>query len=103
MKRSILIAATLTLAALLLFGAVALADDLNPTEALGKALFFDQNLSLNQNQSCATCHAAEVGWTGPDSDINLHGTVYEGSIPGAFGDRKPPAAAYGGDSPMLVL
>ena len=33
--------------------------------------------------------------------INAHGAVYEGSIPGAFGDRKPPTAAYGGDSPVL--
>ncbi|MDZ4183793.1 MAG: cytochrome c peroxidase [Desulfuromonadales bacterium] len=74
---------------------------LTPQEELGKALFFDQNLSLNGNQSCATCHGPEVGWTGPDNDINAHGAVYEGSIPGAFGDRKPPTAAYGGDSPVL--
>ncbi len=74
---------------------------LTDKEALGKALFFDENLSLNGNQSCATCHAPEAGWTGPDSAINAHGSVYEGSIPGAFGDRKPPTAAYGGDSPIL--
>ena len=74
---------------------------LTPTEELGKALFFDQNLSVNNNQSCATCHALSVGWTGPDAAINAHGGVYEGSIPGAFGDRKPPTAAYAGDSPIL--
>lgn len=74
---------------------------LTPQEELGKALFFDQNLSLNSNQSCASCHAPEVGWTGPTSEINAHGTVYEGSIPGAFGNRKPPSAAYGGGSPLL--
>lgn len=74
---------------------------LTKLEQLGKMLFFDQNLSLNNNQSCATCHAAEVGFTGPSEIINLHGGVYEGSIPGAFGDRKPPAAAYAGDSPLL--
>ena len=74
---------------------------LTPEEALGKAIFFDENLSLNGNQSCAACHAPEVGWTGPHEDINAHGAVYEGSIPGAFGDRKPPSAAYGGDSPIL--
>lgn len=27
--------------------------------ALGRAIFFDDNLSLNRNQSCASCHAAE--------------------------------------------
>ncbi len=77
------------------------ASALTPQEQLGKDLFFDKNLSLNSNQSCAVCHAPNVGWTGPDEAINAHGAVYEGSIPGAFGDRKPPAAAYAGDSPIL--
>jgi len=74
---------------------------LTPKEQLGKAIFFDKNLSLNSNQSCATCHGPEAGWTGPDSAINEHGTVYEGSIPGAFGDRKPPSSAYATQSPIL--
>lgn len=74
---------------------------LTPVEELGKAIFFDKNLSKNSNQSCATCHGPEAGWTGPDSAINAHGTVYEGSIPGAFGDRKPPSAAYATPSPIL--
>ena len=74
---------------------------LTPKEELGKFLFFDENLSLNANESCATCHAPSVGWVGPDSAINAAGSVYEGSIPGAFGDRKPPTAAYGGNSPLL--
>ena len=30
-----------------------------------------------------------------------HGAVYEGSIPGRFGDRKPPSAAYATLSPIL--
>ena len=70
-------------------------------ETLGKFIFFDENLSLNSNQSCATCHAPEAGWTGPTSFINEHGAVYEGSIPGAFGDRKPPSSAYATQSPIL--
>jgi len=76
---------------------------LTPKEQLGKDIFFDENLSLNYNQSCATCHGPEAGWTGPDSLINAHGTVYEGSIPGAFGDRKPPSAAYATQSPIFHL
>ena len=102
MARRIIAAAVVV--AVLVLGAVAIAQGgavLTPKEELGKMLFFDENLSLNANQSCATCHAPEVGWTGPDSNLNAHGTVYEGSIPGAFGDRKPPAAAYGGNSPVL--
>lgn len=77
------------------------AGGLTRAERLGKALFFDKNLSLNGNQSCASCHAPQVGWTGPDQATNQGGAVYQGSIAGAFGDRKPPAAAYAGDSPIL--
>jgi cytochrome c peroxidase len=75
--------------------------DLTPKEQLGKFLFYDRNLSYNNNLACAACHGTKVGYTGPDELINLHGAVYEGSIPGAFGNRKPPTAAYAGDSPVL--
>jgi len=74
---------------------------LTPSEQLGKSIFFDEHLSINQNQSCAACHAPQVGWTGPDADINAFGAVYEGSIPGRFGDRKPPSAGYATQSPIL--
>jgi cytochrome c peroxidase len=75
--------------------------NLTPIEDLGKALFFDTNLSSPPGQSCATCHGPGVGFTGPDAAINSHGAVYEGAFAGRFGDRKPPTAAYGGDSPVL--
>ena len=77
------------------------AADLTIKEQLGKSIFIDENLSININQSCATCHGPIAGWTGPDSAINEHGTVYEGSIPGRFGDRKPPSSAYATQSPIL--
>lgn len=78
-------------------------SELTPNQQLGKSIFFDDNLSINQNQSCASCHAPEWGFTGPDSTINGHGAVYEGSIPGRFGDRKPPTAAYATVSPIFHL
>lgn len=78
-------------------------EPLTDNEQLGKSLFFDENLSVNSNQSCATCHAPEAGWVGPDSTINAHGSVYEGSVPGMFGDRKPPSAAYATQSPILSV
>lgn len=84
-------------------GVASAAGPLSPEEQLGKSIFFDENLSLNRNQSCATCHDPAVGFTGPDSAINAHGSVYEGSIPGAFGDRKPPASAYMTMSPVLAM
>jgi len=80
---------------------IAIAQTLTPEEELGRSIFFDENLSINQNQSCATCHAPEAGWTGPDSAINAGGAVYEGSILGRFGDRKPPSAAYATLSPIF--
>lgn len=74
---------------------------LTPQEELGKAIFFDPNLSINRNQSCAACHAPQSGWTGPEEGINVHGAVYEGSIPGRFGNRKPPSSAYATNSPIF--
>lgn len=86
---------------LVLFSAAAADKALSAEEQLGKSIFFDENLSINQNQSCAACHGPEVGFTGPESDINAGGAVYEGSIPGRFGDRKPPSAAYATLSPIF--
>lgn len=76
---------------------------LSPLEELGKELFFDAKLSANGTQSCAACHAAEVGFTGPDAAVNAGGAVYPGALPNRFGDRKPPASAYAGDSPVLYF
>lgn len=77
--------------------------DLNPMQLLGKSIFFDEALSVNQNQDCGACHAAETGWTGPVEAFNLHGAVYEGSIPGRFGARKPPSSGYATFSPIFHL
>lgn len=92
-----------SLAAILLIAVPGIvgAGALAPVEQLGKSLFFDVNLSLNNNQSCAACHGPAAGWTGPDSVINAAGAVYEGSILGRFGDRKPPSSAYATQSPVL--
>lgn len=76
---------------------------LAPVEQLGKSIFFDTNLSINRNEACAACHAPEVGWTGPDEVINAYGSVYEGSIPGRFGNRKPPSSGYATLSPVLYM
>src|SRR5687768_4068183 len=68
---------------------------------LGDLIFDDQNLSIGRNQSCASCHSSEWGFTGPSSEVNVAGAVYEGSIPGRFGDRKPPSSAYSTLSPQF--
>ncbi|CAG1001758.1 Methylamine utilization protein MauG [Methanosarcinales archaeon] len=87
-------------AVLLLTAAIGTAAALTDKEQLGKHIFYDKELSINENQACAACHAPQVGFTGPDSIINVLGSVYEGSISGRFGNRKPPTAAYA-DSPVL--
>ncbi|MDD2769575.1 MAG: cytochrome c peroxidase [Methylococcus sp.] len=74
---------------------------LTSKELLGKALFFDTGLSTPPGQACADCHGPDVGWTGPDQDINLHGGVYEGAVKTRFGNRKPPSAAYASFSPIF--
>jgi cytochrome c peroxidase len=78
-----------------------LAQALTPLEQLGKHLFFDTNLSTPPGQACAACHAPDVGFTGPNASANAGGAVYEGAVTGRFGNRKPPASAYAGDSPIL--
>lgn len=98
-------ALALTLIVTSLGASVGVAADapLTSSQELGKALFFDPNLSLNGNQSCATCHAPAAGWVGNLESINAHGAVYEGSVAGQFGDRKPPSAAYATQSPILSV
>lgn len=105
MKRTMTMFVLLLVAGLLGYQTSALAQDSAPPSGdivtLGQALFFDPNLSANRTQSCAACHAPEVGFTGPDALVNASGAVYPGTIPNRFGDRKPPASAYAGDSPKL--
>lgn len=84
---------------LALVGAVVAGGVLTPEEQVGKALFFDPNLSTPPGQSCAACHDPEAGWTGPDSDINAGQTVYPGAVHTRFGNRKPPSSAYASFSP----
>jgi len=90
------------MAAGLLLGGTAIAE-LDPIEQLGSSIFFDNDLSINRNQSCAACHDPAWGFTGPDAASNAAGAVYEGSIAGRFGNRKPPSAAYASFSPVLYF
>jgi cytochrome c peroxidase len=70
---------------------------------LGDKIFDDVNLSINRNQGCNACHDSKWGFTGPDNATNRGGAVYEGSIAGRFGDRKPPSSAYSTLSPVFHL
>lgn len=98
---SLLLPSSVILVLLITLGSAAAESHLSDMEQLGKSIFFDTGLSINRNQSCASCHAPETGFTGPTSVVNAAGSVYEGSIIGRFGDRKPPTAAYATQSPIF--
>lgn len=42
-------------------------DDTSERIALGKKLFFEKRLSINDSQSCASCHRLEDGFAGVDN------------------------------------
>jgi len=62
------------------------------TEALGKKLFFDEDLSSHNNQSCGSCHDPLEGFADPI--VTAAAPVSAGSPPATFGDRNAPTAAY---------
>ncbi len=68
------------------------ASSLSPLEALGKDLFFDENLSSGNNQSCGSCHAPAAAFADPSA--TQLAPVSEGSALGQFGNRNAPTAAY---------
>jgi len=76
-------------------------DGLSGRATLGKSVFFDADLSSRGNQSCAFCHTPETGFTSPREDFNMTGSVVEGSIPGRFGNAKPPTITYMSAAPVL--
>ena len=52
---------------------------LTDLEKLGKAIFIDQQLSVNKNMSCATCHAVEAGGTAASDHSNRILGLHPGS------------------------
>ncbi|MCF6364008.1 MAG: cytochrome-c peroxidase [Gammaproteobacteria bacterium] len=64
--------------------------ELSQQQLLGKFLYFDENLSEPAGQSCASCHHPDAGFADPDTNL----PVSEGVIPGRFGGRNSPSAAY---------
>jgi len=96
--------AALAMVMLCLSASTVLAESppLTPLADLGKQVFFDKTLSVTGTQSCASCHAPEVGFSGPNQEFNKQG-AYEGAVHGAFGKRKPQTAAYVGAFPILHI
>lgn len=70
-------------------------------QLFGEKLFFDETLSDPEGQSCASCHGPEVGWTGPNEELNKTGGVYPGALHQRYGNRKPNSSAYTTQSPVF--
>ena len=67
---------------------------------LGRALFFDVNLSFNRTQSCATCHdpaRAFIDWR--DSGVSAAASL--GDDGHSLGDRNAPTLSYAALTPPL--
>ncbi len=60
---------------------------------LGRALFFDVNLSANRNQSCASCHDPVRAFS-DGRDNGVSGAVSLGGDGFSLGDRNAPSTTY---------
>ncbi len=91
------------------------AANLSLEQQLGKLLYTDKALSLNGNQSCASCHSLDAvriaknnrvlpapGFVDPDNVASGSATS-AGSIQGAFGRLNTPSAAYASFSPRPFI
>lgn len=72
----------------------------DPLAVLGTQLFFDPNLSLHRNQSCATCHAPSHAFT-DNRDNGVGGMASLGSDDISLGDRNTPTASYAALAPTF--
>lgn len=66
----------------------------NEGAALGRVLFYDENLSVNNTVSCATCHDQTRGFDDP----NRFSTGFEGELTGAHAMRLLNAQYYLGEN-----
>ncbi|MCR8547318.1 methylamine utilization protein MauG [Salipiger sp. P9] len=71
------------------------ADPSQSLEALGEALFFDTNLSMNRTQSCASCHDPAYGFADP------RGAASPGDDGHSLGDRNAPTVTYAAYAPAF--
>jgi len=74
---------------------------LTPKQELGKTLYFDEFLSLNANQACATCHFPP-GFADPANAADPVNSVTSlGSDGVSVGGRNAPSSAYAAFSPFF--
>lgn len=69
------------------------APDIEELANLGRALFFDVNLSVNRNQSCASCHDPARAFS-DSRDNGVSGAASLGGDGHSLGDRNAPSTTY---------
>ena len=100
MQRNKYFSAVLTLAASIFAGsahdafAAAGVATLSDKEKLGQILYFDANLSINRNQSCASCHTPPNFVDPANVADPVNSVVSSGSNISLHGGRNAPSAAY---------
>jgi cytochrome c peroxidase len=76
-------------------------DHFQQVMLLGKIIFYDQQLSVNRNESCSFCHMPETGFAGSVSALNQTSASYPGSVRTRFSVRRPQSHTYASYSPVL--
>ncbi len=100
MKKKVMVGTIIL--ALAFWAGLGLAANLTDLEKLGGLIYRDKNLSINQNQSCMTCHHPSAGFADPENRRNpIDFPVSDGSDPTLFGGRNAPTASYAGFSPVF--
>ena len=99
LRRQLLLTSILTSSALLGAGAAPLLAQ-TTVEQLGEALYFDLNLSIDNNQACASCHDPAFGFVDP-VNVQTGSPVSGGSDGVSTGGLNSPSAAYAAFSPFF--
>jgi cytochrome c peroxidase len=68
---------------------------------LGKLLNYDENMSVNRDMACASCHMPYVGFSGPIPSVNLTMIAFPGSADFRAGKRVPQRYTYSPRFPVL--
>ena len=100
MKKNMTAILSMTLFLLLL--TVSVAMGMTPKEQLGKLLYFDKHLSVNNNQACASCHHPRSGWADPlDAAAPDVFPISLGSVRSLNGCRNAPPSGYAAFNPVF--
>jgi len=75
--------------------------DLSAKEKLGQLLYFDEELSINRNQACASCHFPPAFVDPANVADPVNSVVSLGSDVSLNGGRNAPSAAYAAFSPFF--